>query len=99
MDLTELNGKPLTLWLTDERHESAIFPGIARWDGSTLILDRQPEPFEIRAEWHHRIQRVTNDGVRRILQGAEYFLMLFVGDFPEDAHKDEFEQTGLRWPD
>jgi hypothetical protein len=39
MNLAELNGKPFTLWLTDENEESAIFSGVARWNGSTLLLE------------------------------------------------------------
>jgi hypothetical protein len=29
MNLEELNGKPFTLWLTDEADESAVFSGVA----------------------------------------------------------------------
>ena len=56
------HGKPFTLWLTDEANESAVFSGVARWDGSQLFLDRSPKPqFESRSEWHARIQPVANE--------------------------------------
>jgi hypothetical protein len=100
MNLAELNGKPFTLWLTDEDEESAIFSGVARWDGSTLLLERSPKsPFEIRSEWHERIQPVTNEKAREILLGADYFLRLHVGKLPDGTASNEYEQTGLKWPD
>jgi hypothetical protein len=99
MTPTDLDGKPFTLWLTDEANESAVFPGIARWDGSTLFLDRNQRPrFEIRPEWYERIQLVSNEDVRRILQGADAFLRLYVGNLPSDSNETEYEQTGIRWP-
>jgi len=62
------------LWLTDERDESAVYSGVARWDGSTLFLDRPPKsPFEIQSEWHERIQPVTNEKAREILLGPTTF--------------------------
>jgi hypothetical protein len=52
MDITNLDGKPFTLWLTDEAEESVVLPGVARWQGSTLFIERTPQrPFEIRMEW------------------------------------------------
>ena len=100
MDVTELEGKPFTLWLTDEHDESAIFSGIARWDGSTLLLDRSPKPpFEIRPEWHERIQPVTGEKARDILLGAAYFLRLHIGTLPDGTPSNEYVQTGLKWPE
>jgi hypothetical protein len=100
MNLAELSGKPFTFWLTDENEESAIFSGIARWDGSTLLLDRSPKsPFEIRSEWHERIQPATNEKAREILLGADYFLRLHVGKLPDGTASNECVQTGLKWPE
>jgi hypothetical protein len=99
MKVSDLDGKSFTLWLTDEAKESAVFPGIARWDGSTLFLERnQRSRVEIRPEWYERIQLVSNEEVRRILQGADCFLRLYVGNLPSDADEAEYEKTGLRWP-
>jgi hypothetical protein len=99
VNVSELNGKPFAVRLTDEDNDSAVFSGIARWDGSTLLLDRSPKPaFEIRAEWHERIQLATNVDARKILLGADYFLRLYVGKLPDDA-AEEYEQTGLKWPE
>ena len=100
MNLAELNGKPFTLWLTDERNESAVFSGVARWDGSKLLLDRSPKPqFEIQSEWHERIQPVTNEEAQKILLGADYFLRLYVAKLPDGSASTEYEQTGLKWPE
>ena len=63
MNPAELNGKPFTLWLTDDRDESAVFSGVARWDGSKLVLSPRPQ-FDIRSEWHERIKPVANDEAR-----------------------------------
>lgn len=99
MNLAELDGKPLALWLTDEANESAVFSGVARWDGSKLFLDRLPKPpFEIRSEWDERIQPVTTDEARKILRGADYFLRLYVGTLTEQSSLNEYEPTGLKWP-
>jgi hypothetical protein len=99
MTPTDLDGKPFTLWLTDEANESAVFPGIARWEGSTLFIERKNKTrIEIRTEWYERIQLVRNEEVRRILQGADAFLRLSVGDLPSDENEADYEQTGLRWP-
>jgi hypothetical protein len=99
VDIAETDGKPFTLWLTDEAEESAVFSGVARWDGATLLLDRGTTPvFEIRSEWHDRIQRVTSEEARRILLGADYFLRLYVGTLPERGNASSFEQSGLKWP-
>jgi hypothetical protein len=100
VNLAELNGKPFTLWLTDSNDESAVFSGTARWDGSTLQVEREPKPpFEIRPEWHGRIQVVTNEEARKILLGADYFLRLYVGDVPQGATAGEYARTGLKWPE
>jgi hypothetical protein len=95
-----LEGKPFTLWLTNDRDESAVFSGVARWDGSKLVLDRSPKPpFEIRSEWHERIRPVENGEERTILLGADYFLRLYVGSLPDGSAPMEYELTGLRWPE
>ena len=100
MNLAELNGRPLTLWLTDDENESALFSGVARWDGAKLLLDRSPRPqVEIRSEWHGRIQPVTSEEARKILLGADYFVRLYVGRLPDGSGSTEYEQTGLKWPE
>jgi len=99
MNPAELDGKPFTLWLTDEGKESAVFSGIARWNGSKLVLDRSPKPpFEIRSEWHERIQPVATEETRKILLGADHFLRLWVGSLLNGVVPTDYEQTGLRWP-
>ena len=100
MNPAELDGKPFTLWLTNDRDESAVFSGVARWNGSNLFLDRSPKPqFEIRSEWHERIQPVTNEKAQKILLGAAYFLRLYVGSLPDGSGPTEYELTGLKWPE
>lgn len=44
-------------------------------------------------------QTVTNDEVRRMLRGADFFLHLNVGDIPVGAETEESKQTGLKWPE
>ncbi len=100
MNIAELDGKPFTLWLTDKDDESAVYSGIARWNGSTLLLERAPNPdFEIRSEWHERVQAVTNQEVRQILLGADYFLRLYLGELPPGTSREAYELTGLKWPE
>jgi hypothetical protein len=93
-------GNPFTLWLTDNNDDSAVFSGTARWDGSTLRLERKPKPpFKVQPEWYERIQAVTNEEVRKILLGADYFLRLYVSDLPQEATPGEYAATGLKWPE
>jgi hypothetical protein len=100
MNIAELDGRQLALWLTDSRDESAVFSGTIQWNGSALLLKRDPKPaFEIRSEWYERIQAITNDEVRKTLLGADYFLRLNIGDVPKGANPEEYEQTGLKWPE
>jgi hypothetical protein len=100
MDVVEINGKPFTLWLTDEADESVVYSGIARLKASGLFLERdQQPPFEIRSEWYERIRTVTSEEVRKILRGADYFLHLLVGNLPDESGSEGFEKTGLKWPD
>ena|SRR5487761_1701764 len=98
MDLQALNGKRFALWLTDEKDESVVFGGIVRWDGHTLLLDRDKKrSFEIREEWYERIKPVP-DSVKKILLNTELFLRLFVGDLPLGEDESKFQNTGLQWP-
>ena len=100
VNLAQLNGKPFTLWLTDEADDSAVFSGVARWTGSILLLERGTKPpFEIRPEWYERVQPVTNEEARRILLGADYFLRLYIGNLSAGSDLDEYEPTGLKWPE
>jgi hypothetical protein len=93
-------GIPISLWLTDDRDESAVFSGVVRWVGSKLVLDRSPKPqFEIRSEWHERIQPVANGEARKILLGADYFLRPYVGRLPDGSALTDYLQTGLKWPE
>ena len=86
MDIADLHGKAFTLWFTNEANESAIFPGVARYDGPTLVIERALSvPFEIQPEWYEQIQTVKNQDARNILQGADYFLRLYVGDLPQEG--------------
>ncbi len=101
-DVTALDGKTLALLLCGETDEGeddwAVFPGVARIRDGALYLERsgdQPD-VEILPEWHARI-RPTNESVRQILQGAEYFVALSVGSKSEDED-GVYLPTGLRWP-
>jgi len=100
MDISEIDGKPFTLWLTDEADESVVYSGIVRLKASGLFLERdQQSPFEIRSEWYERIQTVTSEEVRKILLGADSFLHLLVGNLPDESGSEGYELTGLKWLD
>ncbi len=97
MNVAELDGKRFTVWLTDEADESAIFSGIASWDGDVLSIQRGSQhDFRIQPEWHGRMRAVANDESRRILLEAEFYLRLWVGGLPDDSAN--YEATGLKWP-
>lgn len=102
MNLYEYKGKPFALLLCGETEYSeddwAVFSGTAYIRNDKLYLERygdQPD-IEIMAEWYERIQE-TNESVKDILQGADYFITLSVGQMPEDAD-DSYIPLGLKWP-
>ena len=102
MDVTEYDGKPFSLLLCGETENGeddwAVFPGIARVKGERLFLERASgaPDVEIQPEWYNRI-KATHDSLRRILQGADYFLPLTVGNIStEDAAG--LEGIGIKWP-
>ena len=102
MDLTRYDGRTLALLLCSETADGeddwAVFPGVARVRGSSLYLERSgDEPdVEIRSEWCERIEP-TNDESRPILQGADYYLGLTVGNMTRDVIEG-LERLGLKWP-
>src|SRR5262245_11963935 len=84
-ELATLDGRTLALLLCGETKEGdddwAVFPGVARVREGALYLERsgdQPD-VTIQPDWYERI-RPTNESVRPILQGADYFLALSVGN-------------------
>lgn len=100
MDIAAINGKRLAIWLTDDSNESGLFAGEARWDGTTLRLDRgATPPFEVRPEWYDRIKAINSDEVRSSLLDSDYYLRLWVGKLPDAANETEFEKTDLQWPE
>ena len=103
MDLTTIDGRPFALLLMRRTpagaDDWAVFPGIARIQDNVMYVDRSPRPrFEIRPEWFERI-RLVEPSERDILQGADYYLPLSVGDVPADEDASDFLRTGLRWPE
>jgi hypothetical protein len=103
MDLTPYDGKRLSLLLRGEtangEDDWAVFPGVARLRGSALYLDRpgnQPD-VEIRPEWYDRIKPTNDKTTREILQGADYYLGLTVGNISDEDAKG-LERIGLKWP-
>ena len=100
MDPATIQGKRIALWLTDASNESAVFAGVAAWNGSKLTLDLGTStPFEIQPEWYERISTITNEEVRRILLDCDFYLRLSVGTLPASEDIAEFEKTGLKWPE
>lgn len=100
MDPADLDGRKVALVMTDEHEESVVFTGIAKWDGSSLVMLRNaPDPpVEIREEWYSRMN-LTPDSSRADLLGAEYFVRLTVGSLGADSDQSQFLKTGLKWPD
>jgi hypothetical protein len=97
-DYSYLHGKLTALVLTDSEEESAVFYGIASWDGIQLLLKRNGKPdFEIREEWRERIRPVPPGESKRILDNADFMLRLSVGLLPGD--QGQCEETGLKWPE
>jgi hypothetical protein len=100
MSPTDLDGKRIALVMTDELSDSVVFTGIAKWDGSSLFMLRNPPdpPVEIREEWYSRMT-LTPDGSQEVVLGAEYFVRLTVGILPAGSDQSQFLKTGLKWPD
>jgi hypothetical protein len=98
-DYSYCHGKVIALVLTDSEEESAVFYGIASWDGERLLLKRTGDKpdFEIREEWRERIRPVPQGEAKRILDNADFMLRLSVGLLP--GQKGQFEETGLKWPE
>ena len=101
-DVSTLHGKKIAVIVTEVdkgNSETAVFTGIARWTGDSLVMmrgDTEP-PFDIQPEWYERIKPVKEE-VRSILLGAEYTFTLLMGVLPETGDRESFQATGLRWP-
>jgi hypothetical protein len=99
VDLTALEGKRIALVLTDELDESAAFTGIAHWDGHRLLMVRKSPTLRFTyVKNGTKGFRTTPEDSKNALLGAEFFLMLNVGDQPAGADQAEFQKTGLKWP-
>lgn len=102
MNLHEYEGKPFALLLCGETEngedDCAIFSGTAYVRNNKLYLERHGDQQDILilTEWYERIQE-TNESVKDILQGSDYFITLSVGPLPEDAD-DSYIPLGLKWP-
>lgn len=71
MGTGQLLSHRLAIWLTDD----SFFAGEARWDGTTLKLDRGSKPpFVVHAEWYDRIKAVNSNEVRSSLLDSDYYL-------------------------
>jgi hypothetical protein len=98
-----LTGKKLAIiaWGEDEKgeDEAAVFAGLARWAEGHLYLDHggNPESFQIPDDLLDQVKPVSDD-IKDILLDAEYYISMSIGPLPDDD-PDEYEQTGLKWPD
>jgi hypothetical protein len=101
---SEIDGKRLALLVVGEdskgESESAVFAGIAQFDGTTLVLDRGEShlPFVVPDYKLNEIQN-TPKSVRKILLGCNYYIRFGIGPIPEGDDISEYEKTGLHWPD
>lgn len=102
VDLTRYDGKRFALLLCGQSEDGeddwAVFPGIARLRDNCLFLERSRDAphVEIQPEWYERI-KPTNNTSRDILQGADYYLGLTVGNISDEDAKG-LEGIGLKWP-
>ena len=104
MNPAELDGCQLALLLMakteDNEDDWAIIRGTLSFDGNTVFLNRgkQKEPFPLREEWLERITPVSAD-VKDIMNNAEYYIPLSMGNIDDAEAPETLEHTGLQWPD
>jgi hypothetical protein len=83
----------------DGTDDVAVFTGIGDWDGQRLVMLRghgEP-PFEVSDDWLDRLEPVDPD-LQAELLGAEYYFSVTVGPLPDGADMNEYQETGLKWP-
>jgi hypothetical protein len=82
----------------DGTDDAVVFTGIANWDGTRLVMIRQPgPPFPVADDWLPRLKPVDPD-LKETLLGADYSFSVTIGDLPEGADAKEYLKTGLVWP-
>jgi len=97
-----VHGKKLALigWAKDDEGEDdvSVFSGIARWNGTQLILDRGNDnlDFNIPNEWLQRLKSVE-DEFKETLMNADYSISFSVDNLPNDK-ASEYILTTLKWP-
>jgi hypothetical protein len=102
---SELQGRRLAMiaWAQnpDGSDNVAVFTGIARFRGSSLIMTRTPpeSSFEVPAHLLERIRHVA-DAFKEMLLNADYSFSVSVGSIDEcdESEAKLMQQTGLKWP-
>ncbi len=103
VELSSVNGKSLAIVLykivKGKKEEGAVFFGTARVKGKKLYLDRGKKGpiFEIPETGVRRLAK-TDQEVKEILGGGDYWLWLTVVDLPKDEDATKYFTTGLKWP-
>lgn len=104
INIEKINGKKLALLLMGKKENGeddwAVFTGIARWDGKSLLLDRgeKKNSFRVPTDTLNRIKPVEKKN-KETFCDAEYFIPLTVGALPDDANLNEYIKTDLKWPE
>lgn len=101
MEASELDGRSLALAISnvdDPEEEGLLLHGTMRWDGDALLLARaeNKRPFPIPEGAIARIQPVTDD-IREVVGSGEYWVLVRLGNLPEDEDAASFEETGFNW--
>ncbi|MEI7850567.1 MAG: hypothetical protein WCH86_01910 [Kiritimatiellales bacterium] len=75
-----------------------MFTGTARWDGAALCVELpNGQAFPIHDSAFDRIKPAESEADKQELDGAEFFVILYAGNLPEDKMPREFENTGIKW--
>jgi hypothetical protein len=71
----------------------------AFYDNNTVKLYRQgiEQPVIILEEDRFERIKETPEDLKSILDGADYFIQMTVGNLPDDADTDGMRNTGLKW--
>ena len=90
------NGEPFRRDLTIRwwEHELSQYRAVI----SPLVV-RELERIEEPQEASRNPTWFGPEEARKILLGADYFIRLRVGSLPDDTVSNEYERTGLKWPE
>jgi hypothetical protein len=103
MDIEEVNGRSMALLLVQESEgdieNTCVVTGTARWDGERLSVEMGAgrSPLSVPEPRLDRIRRVPPE-LSLELDGADWFLMLYVAPIPEDSDIRALPALAVHWP-